>query len=45
MIEVVEFPYNQALRVWCVLVDGRVFQCFMTEQEAIQAADEMRGAT
>jgi len=37
MIEVVEFPYNQALNVWLVLVDGIVFQCFETEQAALDA--------
>jgi len=44
MVEVVEFPYNQALNVWVVLVDGFVYQCFGTEQAAQAVADELRGA-
>jgi len=45
MIEVVEFPYNQALNVWLVLVDGMVYQCFETETAAQAVADDLRGAT
>lgn len=43
MVEVVEFPYNQALNVWVVLVDGIVYQCFETETAALAVADELRG--
>jgi len=45
MIEVVEFPYNQALNVWVVLVGGIVYQCLETEAAAQTVADELRGAT
>jgi hypothetical protein len=45
MVELVEFPYNQALNVWVVLVDGIIYQCFETEAAAQTVADELRGAT
>jgi hypothetical protein len=45
MVEVVEFPYNQALNVWMVLVDGIVYQCFETETAAQAVVDGLRGAT
>lgn len=43
MIEVVEFPYNQKLNVWVVLVDGIVYQCCEAEKTAQAVADKLRG--
>jgi len=45
MVEIVELPYNQALNVWVVLVDGIVYQCLETEQAAQAVADELRCGT
>jgi len=41
-VEVKAYPYNPALPVWAVLVDGVIRQCFETEQAAQAAADEIK---
>jgi len=41
MIDVRKYQYNAAEAVWCILFDGVVQQCFRTEQEAREAADEL----
>jgi len=45
MIDIVRMEYNPVLPVWVILMDGIIYQCCQTEEEALKVAYELRGET